>query len=45
MTLAETECDVCGIKIPPKEKDSETGLNLCEECAVDFGKSKVAGCC
>lgn len=45
MTVQEPECDVCGVKIRPKKKGSAGELNLCDECSVDFGKSKVVGCC
>lgn len=45
MAVEETECDVCGVKIPPNKKALAADLNLCDECSVDFGKSKVAGCC
>ncbi len=44
MPSAESECDVCGAKVPPKEKDPGE-LNLCIECEAQFGPGQAVRCC
>jgi len=43
--VREAECDVCGTKLPVRRGGPRSELRLCDECSLDFGKSKVAGCC